>query len=1558
MPRRSLFNQLNQVRGSLSYDYLGSYVDLAESAGRSYLTGTLSVTSGTATVTDSSNNFDKYEQNNYIVIDSGDAAGVYTIVSGSGASTASVTPTPAGTDASASYRRHYYKNLEDDLNYVRTMTKLITGETNWYDTPGTTLADLEGLREAHTDMSEPTGFVNRTDSTLSFDDATRTLTISGTEWSFYEVGQKYTKEGVITQQITDTEGMHYIYFDGGNITVTTTFSYDLIYNKAYVAAIYWDATNNTAIYVGDERHGITMSGATHAYLHQAFGAAYVDGLGLTEILADAAGNNDNQTQFGNASGSIRDEDVLHTIAAQSRPAQLPVFYKDGAAGNWRMDTADNFPYKPGATYLNWNEWTGATWQQTEVNGASNNLTCVHVFATNDINNGLIVVQGQAEYGSLTAAQDGAAEEINNLILTGLPFVEFVPIGTIIYQCAPGYTTTHKCKIRKDGDGNDYVDWRYSGLNSNPSSTTDHANLTGRDKVAQHPAASIYTSTTTFSGYLGSSDDEVQTALETLDQHTHVEADITDLGNYSTVGHSHVEMDINDLDKYSTSYIDATVSGLQSDIDNNYTTLDTKIDTTSGTLQDAIDALGESQNEFIELNDTPSAYVANSVPVTTTSSVIFDPDLTYDPSTDTFATSYVDATFLDVNNYNEKSWIYAGVVNAYSAGKFHAETTGTSALYYANAVAATASGGGTAVGVAGEARDSVYTWGVAGFGLGGTTESIGVLGANVSEGSAIVPANDSDNYGVMGTASAATSDVDNLYGVRGTASAATGSANVAYGIYGSAELADINWAGYFAGGNVNIENNLYVETNVGVSGTFELASGTTVNEISVTVTSGSTDDQLATAKAIYDYVEAKPTTFLGLTDTPSSFADTQLYFSTGSAVVQDADLTYTSSTQTLSSPNAHITSTADIGATATGTSTLNVLGTVNIWSRDNRVPSSLTIDAGPGSYAQMFLGRLGDVHGEVIVGPDMFDIKTGDVSDAPLSIYTSDGDISGNVNISTGAATDGSSGDINLTTGTATSGSGDVVVNANNFHVETGTFALSIGTTVNEISTTVDASSTDDQLPTAAAVYTTASGLEDNIIWEVVDTPDLQIRPKIAHQGKAIYSAGNMTIGGNLTVSGTTTTVHSEELTVADKIVTVNAGEAGNGITGSQYAGIEVDRGLEYNYYFVFDEVQDNFRVGISGSLQAVATREDAPMDARVPWWNASAIRFDTSGTTYQTITTSGTNSITQYVSGTEYYSVASTAQRFGATTGANVALSSTQATVDINGTDVLDLTANAQTLGVAGDTVVDVTQDTGNIEFYSDATKQMDITVSGVMLESGARVDEILDSNDSLSAASTDAQLATAKLIYDEIQEITTGSGSVDHNLLGGLQGGSGGDQYYHLSLSDYNSTGNWDTAYSHSQSAHAPSNADNTAANETSHADVVVDGDFTSGGIMLTDGSGIYSVMTSSSGINEAVTTVVSGSTDYQLPTAKAVWDVVEAAASAVHTHYEVDATWVSNTSWTYGSGLTAVPDSMIVYVNGVKQRLGASYDYTAAVPGGVLTITFNYNVYSDDWVSVNYTA
>jgi hypothetical protein len=239
----------------------------------------------------------------------------------------------------------------------------------------------------------------------------------------------------------------------------------------------------------------------------------------------------------------------------------------------------------------------------------------------------------------------------------------------------------------------------------------------------------------------------------------------------------------------------------------------------------------------------------------------------------------------------------------------------------------------------------------------------------------------------------------------------------------------------------------------------------------------------------------------------------------------------------------------------------------------------------------------------------------------------------------------------------------------------------------------------------------SGSLQSDIVWEVVDTPTNRIQPKLTHMGLPLYTSGDVTIGGDLTVTGTMFYTDTETVQLSDNVIVVNYGEVGAGVTNGS-AGIEVDRGSMTDYYFVFDETQDNFRIGISGALQAVATREDTPNDTSVPFWNASAVRFDTSA----------------------------------------------------------------------------------NLTF--DAT-------NGLKLGSGADVNEIVDSTGAIDASSTDDQLATTKLIYSYIEAVS-GSLTLAHNELDGLQGGNGSDEYYHLNstaytaLSGVDSTevSHWDTAY------------------------------------------------------------------------------------------------------------------------------------------------------------------
>ena len=108
--------------------------------------------------------------------------------------------------------------------------------------------------------------------------------------------------------------------------------------------------------------------------------------------------------------------------------------------------------------------------------------------------------------------------------------------------------------------------------------------------------------------------------------------------------------------------------------------------------------------------------------------------------------------------------------------------------------------------------------------------------------------------------------------------------------------------------------------------------------------------------------------------------------------------------------------------------------------------------------------------------------------------------------------------------------------------------------------------------------------------------------------------GDLTITGNLTVAGSAFTVLSQTVCAEDNLIVINSGEAGAGVT-SVSAGIQIDRGSEVPYNFIFNETSDTFRIGEDGSEQAVATREDAPLDTGIAEWDNSAGQFITTSKT-------------------------------------------------------------------------------------------------------------------------------------------------------------------------------------------------------------------------------------------------------------------------------------------------------------------------------------------------------
>jgi len=365
------------------------------------------------------------------------------------------------------------------------------------------------------------GFVTRTTSTLTWTDSSpdRTLSIQPTSTSFeyFMSGVKYTTTGD-TVQITDVEGIHVIYYDGSTLTALanpTTSDYStVIRTKCLVCILYWDTSTSTAIYVGEERHGNSMSPNTHNYLHFVQGLAYLFGLGLNTVNVDGTGVTAD-AQFGVDTGSVSDEDIYSSIAAVSSTTGLPIYYMLGASAEWQRHTETGFSVRTydgtSATRLAWNEYTGGAWQLTEV--ASTRYVLYHVFATTEKDKPMIAIMGQVDYLTKLAARTGAKTEIQSLVLGDLLFPEIRPIATVIFQTNVSYDSAVNARIVSTEEGDDYVDWRNEAVSRVALSTADHGDLTGLGGD-DHLQYSLVDGTRAFTGGVGvvGSADEVQLTI--------------------------------------------------------------------------------------------------------------------------------------------------------------------------------------------------------------------------------------------------------------------------------------------------------------------------------------------------------------------------------------------------------------------------------------------------------------------------------------------------------------------------------------------------------------------------------------------------------------------------------------------------------------------------------------------------------------------------------------------------------------------------------------------------------------------------------------------------------------------------------------------------------------------------------------------------------------------------------------------------------------------------------------------------------------------------------------
>jgi len=326
---------------------------------------------------------------------------------------------------------------------------------------------------------EPMGFVNRTDSTISFNDSTRTFTIAPASTS-YEVWTKGTKRTVsssLTVTIPNTSGLYYIYFDAsGDLQQQTSFFN--LETQTPVAYVYWNATQSSTSFIADERHGVVMDWRTHEYLHRTRGAAFASGFGASNYVIEGNGSLDSHMQLDLDGGTFYDEDLKIQITHSNTPtdiweqdlqgpAKIPMFYLDGNA-EWKIDTPTDFPLKQGVSRPQYNVNTGGVWSTADIDNLNYGETWI--LATNNIQYPIIGIIGQYYSDS-----EGQAESRNftDLNLTGFPIVEYRPLYKLIYRCSDAYTNTPSARLQSIWDLRTIQQVTLSTYNA-----TDHGNLSG------------------------------------------------------------------------------------------------------------------------------------------------------------------------------------------------------------------------------------------------------------------------------------------------------------------------------------------------------------------------------------------------------------------------------------------------------------------------------------------------------------------------------------------------------------------------------------------------------------------------------------------------------------------------------------------------------------------------------------------------------------------------------------------------------------------------------------------------------------------------------------------------------------------------------------------------------------------------------------------------------------------------------------------------------------------------------------------------------------------------
>jgi hypothetical protein len=278
---------------------------------------------------------------------------------------------------------------------------------------------------------DPTGWLDNTAITSSYDSSARTITLTGDLRYFWRGEIKELTSPWTSSAHTATADTFFFLSstDGTTFTWSTTAwdFYDLM-----VGACWYGADEKFGLV---ETHGL-IPWQSHEELHEQIGTYRKAGGGLSNYALASTTAGDRRPDI--AACQVKDEDII-TINPEVTDNRYTNAYLTGAGVlNFNTDQAD-FPLKSG-TQPYWNEYSGGTWGQTLLTASQfMNYWLFAVPATADANSQLyrfFWLQGQTASLTQAIVEDQSVYDLELGNLSNI-FVEFIAIAQVTIKYIGG-----------------------------------------------------------------------------------------------------------------------------------------------------------------------------------------------------------------------------------------------------------------------------------------------------------------------------------------------------------------------------------------------------------------------------------------------------------------------------------------------------------------------------------------------------------------------------------------------------------------------------------------------------------------------------------------------------------------------------------------------------------------------------------------------------------------------------------------------------------------------------------------------------------------------------------------------------------------------------------------------------------------------------------------------------------------------------------------------------------------------------------------------------------------